>query len=383
LAEKKQFAAEYVKPLGRSDDVNVEEAVREACRAYVRGDLTAVPLEVVELVDAQRGRVLSNVTSPFGWCVRALQCYMDLHQPKPVTVSAGSESVFTAVERKQTPEPAVQELSLSEGLWSPRLRALLQSRHEAAARSGSPCGLVPLSGFVPDMHSTTAGFIDLQKIYAARAAADKEVFSLILRDLLAAQDGLGGEDALAAVVPTETVDIFCKNIFHLRRLDTSKLSAEFVEGAGRDRLRAVCQETQWELFDDEAQTPLLWYLALKALELHYLRQGEGEYANPIGGVGPEAEAAVDAVWGQLSELMKSLGEGEGEGEGGFSLPVSRSHVQELVRLGAHNSQLHTVSSFVGGVASQEVIKLLTHQFIPMNNTFVFNGVCGCGACYTF
>jgi amyloid beta precursor protein binding protein 1 len=28
---------------------------------------------------------------------------------------------------------------------------------------------------------------------------------------------------------------------------------------------------------------------------------------------------------------------------------------------------------MGGVASQEVIKLITHQYIPMDNTFIFDG----------
>jgi len=28
---------------------------------------------------------------------------------------------------------------------------------------------------------------------------------------------------------------------------------------------------------------------------------------------------------------------------------------------------------MGGVVSQEIIKLITHQYIPMDNTFVFDG----------
>ena len=40
------------------------------------------------------------------------------------------------------------------------------------------------------------------------------------------------------------------------------------------------------------------------------------------------------------------------------------------------SELHSVAAVMGGVASQEVLKLLTHQFVPLNHTFVFNGVHG-------
>lgn len=46
----------------------------------------------------------------------------------------------------------------------------------------------------------------------------------------------------------------------------------------------------------------------------------------------------------------------------------------LSRVRAGNSELHNIASFVGGVVSQEAIKLLTHQYVPMNNTFVFDGM---------
>ncbi len=38
------------------------------------------------------------------------------------------------------------------------------------------------------------------------------------------------------------------------------------------------------------------------------------------------------------------------------------------------SHLHTISSILGGIASQEAVKLITHQFIPLNNTLVYNGI---------
>lgn len=47
------------------------------------------------------------------------------------------------------------------------------------------------------------------------------------------------------------------------------------------------------------------------------------------------------------------------------------------------SQLHTIASFLGGVASQEAIKLLTHQFKPINNTYVFNGISSEAEVYEF
>lgn len=38
-----------------------------------------------------------------------------------------------------------------------------------------------------------------------------------------------------------------------------------------------------------------------------------------------------------------------------------------------NGPIHNIASFMGGVVSQEIIKLITHQYIPMDNTFIFDG----------
>ena len=37
------------------------------------------------------------------------------------------------------------------------------------------------------------------------------------------------------------------------------------------------------------------------------------------------------------------------------------------------SELHSIASYMGGVAAQEVIKVLTGQFVPINNTLIYNG----------
>lgn len=35
---------------------------------------------------------------------------------------------------------------------------------------------------------------------------------------------------------------------------------------------------------------------------------------------------------------------------------------------------HNVAAFMGGVASQEVVKLITRQYVPLNNTYVYNAI---------
>ena len=39
-----------------------------------------------------------------------------------------------------------------------------------------------------------------------------------------------------------------------------------------------------------------------------------------------------------------------------------------------NSEIHNISALVGGVGAQELIKLCTHQRLPLNNTWIYNGL---------
>lgn len=51
--------------------------------------------------------------------------------------------------------------------------------------------------------------------------------------------------------------------------------------------------------------------------------------------------------------------------------VDDSAVRELVRFGS--SELHTTAAVLGGIVAQAALKLLTRQFVPLNNTVIWNG----------
>jgi amyloid beta precursor protein binding protein 1 len=38
------------------------------------------------------------------------------------------------------------------------------------------------------------------------------------------------------------------------------------------------------------------------------------------------------------------------------------------------AELHSMASLLGGMVGHEVIKLVTHQYVPFNNTFIYNGI---------
>jgi amyloid beta precursor protein binding protein 1 len=46
----------------------------------------------------------------------------------------------------------------------------------------------------------------------------------------------------------------------------------------------------------------------------------------------------------------------------------------LYRARAGGGELHNISSLAGGLVAQEVIKVITKQYIPVDNTCVFDGI---------
>ncbi|KAI2579014.1 NEDD8 activating enzyme E1 subunit 1, partial [Homo sapiens] len=71
-------------------------------------------------------------------------------------------------------------------------------------------------------------------------------------------------------------------------------------------------------------------------------------------------------------------------EYGLSVMVKDDYVHELLikihvsvvsfscRYGA--AEPHTIAAFLGGAAAQEVIKIITKQFVIFNNTYIYSGM---------
>lgn len=58
---------------------------------------------------------------------------------------------------------------------------------------------------------------------------------------------------------------------------------------------------------------------------------------------------------------------------------TKSHSREVCRSGG--VEVVTISSIIGAIGSQEAIKILTHLYIPLDNTYVYNGISGVGGTY--
>ncbi|KAK3944836.1 putative NEDD8-activating enzyme E1 regulatory subunit [Diplogelasinospora grovesii] len=194
---------------------------------------------------------------------------------------------------------------------------------------------LPLRGSVPDMKAQSKVYVQLQNIYKTKARQD-------------ATEVLRTAQAMAPdrhIDPAE-VELFCKNAAFVKLIN-----ATGGESNARDRLRTVVEQ---ELANDENAEAMMMplslvgiYLALQATSYHVDTSAINEH---------EIMAEVDKIFpGALNEsenLAKAA--------------------QEVAR--AEGGELHNIAALTGGMVAQEMIKIITKQYIPIDNTCIFDGI---------
>lgn len=61
--------------------------------------------------------------------------------------------------------------------------------------------------------------------------------------------------------------------------------------------------------------------------------------------------------------------------------ISDDLVGEVCRFGA--GELHCIAAVMGGMASQEAIKLITRQFVPISGTVIYNAMNSTTSVFSF
>ncbi|OQR80791.1 SUMO-activating enzyme (SAE) [Achlya hypogyna] len=211
-------------------------------------------------------------------------------------------------------------------------------------------GTLPHSGHVPDMTAFTASYVALQKLYMDKAKRDAAVVLASVRQLLA------DVDPARAVSEDEVAD-YCKHASCTGMLQTRSLAEE----TAAVHLDDVDMEEE-----DSVQSPLIWYFMLRAV--HRFIAEFGKY--PGVHDGPELEQ--DAKW--LLEAAQAIAP--------EPFPVAwltLDHAREVCRYA--EAEVHNVAAVLGGIAAQEAVKIITNQFTPINNTYLFNGITGRACTY--
>jgi len=221
----------------------------------------------------------------------------------------------------------------------------------------------PLNGSIPDMTSSTDAYIRLQQVYQDKSLKDLQRMETYVEQI--------NSDIS---ISKEELSIFCKNIAHLKILQTScmeKIESQPLQEEILEDIMASC----FDPADPPVHTPLLWYLALRACELFEREYGvyPGRDSRSLA-----LDADVDSVHKILQSYIAQLGLSDVELIQAH-LIKNKDIIKEMVRY--YNAEIHNIASFMGGVAAQEAVKLITKQFVPLDNVFLFNGIVGVGAVY--
>ncbi|KAJ3091270.1 NEDD8-activating enzyme E1 regulatory subunit [Quaeritorhiza haematococci] len=236
-------------------------------------------------------------------------------------------------------DPACQKLtSQSSNFW-----VIARAVKDFVDNEGEGC--LPLAGTVPDMKSDTESYVALQTAYRSKARQDCAAIKSRVSALLTSPSVERPADSISA----EEVERFCKNAGHVKLMRYRSLKDEHNKAKGSDIARWL----------EDLDSNVVYYVLFRAVDRFY------ETHKRYPGVhNEEVESDINLLKKCVTALLSKWGV--------TSTSVSDDHIHEMVRAGG--SELHNISALMGGIASQEVIKLITKQYIPLDNTLVFNGM---------
>jgi len=208
---------------------------------------------------------------------------------------------------------------------------------------------MPLAGSLPDVSTYAQTYIAIQKLYNAKAQCDFQAYAGHVRTLL---KSLGKPEDY---ISEEKMKFFCKQSADLQVTRISEPSSEFdVSKIQKDNI---------EFWDEKGK----WYLVNYAA-----KRFQQENGRLPGDRNTDQMADFDALKKLSDEVLAEFGFEKDT--------VEDKYLKEMCRFGG--SQIHTTCAYIGGVAAQEVIKLMTKQWVPINNTFIYDAISGNGGCFT-
>lgn len=202
---------------------------------------------------------------------------------------------------------------------------------------------LPVSGVIPDMFSDSERFIKLQNIYREKAGQDAEIIQRKVHQVL---ESLGRP---SESISENEIRRFCKEARFLKIQRGSNLSDEF-------------NSTNFNLSLDDPESDILYYLVLRAVDRYMTEFG----TNP--GL---TEADIELDIGRLKTITSAMLAQMGLNTAPQGID---EHIHEVCRYGG--AELHSVAAFLGGAAAHECVKLLTGQYLPLDNLVLYNAVTG-------
>ncbi|XP_044275729.1 NEDD8-activating enzyme E1 regulatory subunit [Varanus komodoensis] len=225
---------------------------------------------------------------------------------------------------------------------TPSFWILARAVKEFVAKEGQ--GNLPVRGTIPDMIADSGKFIKLQNIYRDKAKKDAEAVAnyaaKLLQSIGKAPESISQRD----------LKLLCSNSAFLRVVRCRSLSDE--HGLSTANKEEIISHM------DNPDSEMVLYLMLRAVDRFFKHHGRypGVY-----------NYQVEDDIGKLKSCLNSFLQ-----EYGLPVTVKDDYVHEFCRYGA--AEPHTIAAFLGGAAAQEIVKIITKQFVIFNNTYIYNGM---------
>lgn len=208
------------------------------------------------------------------------------------------------------------------------------------------------------MKAQSADYIKLQSIYRAKAQKDLAEITDTVRTA-----------ELPKAMDRKEIEAFCKNAAFVRLIHGrpirlaakgSKKSKDEYLTQWDDRARYMCQELQ----NEESLLPI--YIAFLAYDWSTEQLAMAEKTHSQDNHHTMMIDYCDKLVKHITKTaMIDLDEQT-------TLTKLNDAIAELARAGG--AELHNISALTGGMVAQEVIKVLTKQYVPVDNTCVFDGI---------
>ncbi|KAK1925463.1 putative ubiquitin-activating enzyme subunit [Papiliotrema laurentii] len=300
--------------------------------------------------------------------VRAASQWKDKHGGKlPVYEQKDEFKAFLNAGRRKGDEENYQEaeekafLVINTSEIPPNLQALLDEDSVKTISSNSKNlhillhalreylkthPLPPISPSLPDMHSSTTAYITLQNLYKEQHRADLAEYKAILTGIL---NGVG---LPADVIPDDEIENFVRNssavaIIKGRPLRGSKEGGPSLKEAMDEHLFAEWSDKNLAVGE---------HLAFFASEQFYAAKGRWPGSGTSADVSADEQSLLDIVQPVIGCDPALVPE-----------EVTMS-IAEVVRGGF--GSLPSTAAFIGGLVAQEAIKLVTNQYMPLDNTLI-------------
>lgn len=206
---------------------------------------------------------------------------------------------------------------------------------------------LPLIGTIPDMETESSTFAEIKNIYNNKAAQDvQKVVDYVKESLNLLQKPLDS-------ISIDFIKSVCKNSFDLRNFTFRSLNQEY------SLETAHISFISDNLFNNQ-DSNLVWYVLLRSSQRFESKHGH----YPCSVLNQDMETEIEEFNLFVIQFLHDHALG--------NIKIKNEYIYEFCRWGA--SSLHNIGAILGGVTAQEIIKVVTEQWVPLNNTWIFNGL---------